>query len=165
MHFDWHSSTATSFVLDGTRETLKCTLMERAFQTPRTRNLPFQPFVGRPVCSFRCTPRREVALARSRGKADNLSPRGPWATLGLDSLGQQGLEAMQPVWGGFGPAPRVNPTPSPVPTAPATIATVPHKPRCGPAAAVAAGGTPGLVSLPEATSTSRVACCGGNGAE
>src|SRR5712692_5017750 len=59
---------------------------------------------------------------------------------------------------------RVNPTPKPTPTAPATIPTVPQTPRCPPAA-VTPDGTPGSVSLPEATSKSSVACCGGSGPE
>src|SRR5437660_1457984 len=85
----------------------------------------------------------------------------------IGALAQQALLAIQPFWGGFVPPPRVNPTPNPVPTAPARIPTVPHTPRCGcgPARAVAPDGAPALVSLLEVTSTSRVACCGGNGAE
>src|SRR5713226_2510185 len=59
---------------------------------------------------------------------------------------------------------RVNPTPKPTPTAPATIPTVPQTPRCAPAP-VTPDGTPGSVSLPEATSRSSVACCGGSGPE
>src|SRR6266436_2836845 len=59
---------------------------------------------------------------------------------------------------------RVNPTPNPTPTAPATIPNVPKTPRCAPAPATP-DGTPGSVSLPEATSRSSVACCGGSGPE
>src|SRR5215472_4422471 len=71
---------------------------------------------------------------------------------------------MHPFAGGLLP-PRVNPTPNPAPTAPTTIPTVPQTPRCPPVAAGGSDGAPGSVSLPEATSRSRVACCGGKGAE
>src|SRR5712692_7238316 len=62
------------------------------------------------------------------------------------------------------PPPRVNPTPKPTPTAPATIPTVPQTPRCAPAP-VAPDKAPGSVSLLEATNRSSVACCGGSGPE
>jgi hypothetical protein len=60
---------------------------------------------------------------------------------------EQALLAIEAFWGGFVPPPRVNPTRNPIPTAPASMSTVPHTPRCGPARAVARDGAPGLVSF------------------
>src|SRR5260370_29010266 len=62
------------------------------------------------------------------------------------------------------PPPRVNPIPRPTPTAPVTIPIVPQTPRCGPTPG-RLDGAPVSVSLPEATSRSSVACCGGSGPE
>src|SRR5215472_14440138 len=130
--------------------------MARAFQTARTRYLTFP--------TTRLTAARFVAL-HAPGRAVRFAATTdtrPWSTLPLAS--QQGLPAMHPFAGGLLP-PRVNPTPNPAPTAPATIPTVPQTPRCAPVAAGGSDGAPGSVSLPEATSRSSVACCGGKGAE
>src|SRR5712691_2003814 len=79
---------------------------------------------------------------------------------------QVGVFGGQPVVGTFTlvPPPRVNPIPKPTPTTPVTIPIVPQTPRCGPTPG-RPDRVPGSVSLPEATSRSSVACCGGSGPE